>query len=362
MKIIIFAGGSGTRLWPLSRNENPKQFRKMFDGKSTLELAIDRVSGTFGLENIYISTNNKYFDHIKEQIPFFPTQNIILEPERRDLAPAVGLNLTNLRKSGYRGPVAILWADHLMKNVSDFTRVLKEAENYCTQNPKKICFISEKPRFASNNLGWIKTGNLIEKSNDSEIYEFLAWKYKPETSECEEMFKSNSWFWNPGYFVFDLDLMLEKFSEHQPSLYNSLLIIENSLETSEYNQVLNSIYPNLEKINFDKAIAEKIKPEEAVVLKADMGWSDPGTLFALKEALVGDNEENYVSGLVYSMETKNSLVINEEPKKLVTTLGLENMVIVNTDDALIIVPKDKVVDISKLVEELKSNPDFKKYT
>lgn len=357
MKIIIFAGGTGTRLWPLSRKEFPKQFKKMFDGKSTLDLALDRVTSQFGLENIYLSTNIRYQERLLIEFPNFPKNQIIFEPDKRDLAPAVGLNLIHLKNSGYTGSVAILWADHLMKNVDEFIRVLKNSESLTQKHPEKICFIAEKPRFANNNLGWIKLG----KESESGAFEFLGWKYKPEISDCVKMFNSREWFWNPGYFVFDLDNMLHKFERYQPKLFNSLNKIKSSINTSSYQNVLSEVYPTLEKINFDKAIAEKISLNEAWVLKADMDWSDPGTLFALKEALVGNNDSNYLSGLVHTLETKNSLVINEDSEKVLTTVGLEGFVVVNTKDALIIVPKDKVVDVSKLVEELEKSPDLQKF-
>jgi len=244
-----------------------------------------------------------------------------------------------------------------MKTVQEFIDVLKKGEQITSSESGKICFIAENPRFANNNLGWIKVG----KEHNQGVYEFLGWKYKPETADCENMFLSKEWYWNPGYFVFDLDNMLHKFETHQPDLYRSLLQIGDSIGTDSYESVLQEIYPTLPKLNFDKAIAERISPDEALVLRVNMVWSDPGTLFALKEAVVGDNDQNYSSGLVYSLETKNSLIINEDSGKILTTVGLEGFVVVNTTDALIVVPKDKVVLVSKLVEELEQNPELQKF-
>jgi len=128
MKVIIFAGGSGTRLWPLSRKKLPKQFKKIFGGKSTLQLAVERIEKTFGIHNIFISTNDNYIPLVKEQIPQIPTSNMVGEPAKRNLAAAIGYNFILLRKKGYQGPVAILWADHLMKNVPSFLEVLKKGK------------------------------------------------------------------------------------------------------------------------------------------------------------------------------------------------------------------------------------------
>jgi len=167
-------------LWPLSRQAFPKQFIKMFNGKSTFQLAIERIAPAFGIENIIISTTRAYRSHITEQLPELPLANIIEEPEKRDLGPAVGLNLIHLKKLGYSGPVALLWADHLMDNVPEFITSLKTAEKICTDDPKKVVLISEKPRFPNNNLGWIHFG----EQNPDASYKFIGFKYKPEFAAC----------------------------------------------------------------------------------------------------------------------------------------------------------------------------------
>ncbi|HSX30379.1 MAG TPA: sugar phosphate nucleotidyltransferase, partial [Candidatus Saccharimonadales bacterium] len=227
MKLIIFCGGSGTRLWPLSRHGFPKQFIKMFDGKSTFQLAIERVAPAFGIENIIISTSKAYRKYITEQVPELPLTNIVEEPEKRDLGPAVGLNLIHLKKQGYSGPVALLWSDHLMGDVPEFINSLKIGEKICTDDPKKIVLISEKPRFPNNNLGWIHFG----KKNPDNSYEFVGFKYKPEFAACEEMFESGEWDWNPGYMIEDVDNALNLFKAFAPDIYKPLMKVYDAIGT-----------------------------------------------------------------------------------------------------------------------------------
>jgi mannose-1-phosphate guanylyltransferase len=351
MKILIFAGGSGTRFWPLSKQSYPKQFKKIFDGKSTLQLAVERVEKPFGIENVYISVNEKYVPLVKEQLPQVLESNIVGEPAKRNVAPAIGYNLVRLKQEGYEGPIAILWADHLMGNVQNFIDVLKKGEELISKNPKKMVFVGEKPRYAENNLGWINFG----KETNPGVHEFVGWHYKPPVDKCKKMFESGEWFWNPGYFVTHIDFAIDLYKKYAPEMLGKLNNIKDK-------KTLNEIYPTLESVSFDKKILEKLKPEQAVVVKADMDWSDPGTLYALKEALIGKGDANLVQGLTRVLDTKDSVVINEEENKLVTSIGLDGMIVVNTKDAILVVHKEDILKLTELVKQLQENESLKKFT
>ena len=330
----------------------------MFDGKSTLQLAIDRLAPTFGLNNIIISTNQGYKKYVAEQLPGLPAANIITEPEKRDVGPAVGLNLMYLKKRGYSGPVALLWSDHLMDNVPRFIESLKTAAKVCTDDPKKVALISEKPRFPNNNLGWIHFG----KDNHDGSYGFIGFKYKPEYTACEEMFKSGEWDWNPGYMIVDLDNALSLFKTHTPDIYSGLQTIYDAIDTPDEARVIGEVYPTIPKLHFDYVIAENISPEDAVVVRSDMGWSDPGTLYALKEALVKQEADNFEIGdMIKMLDTSDSLIVNEEHNKIIAAVGLSGMVIINTDDVLLVVPKTEVLRITDMVNGLAEDPKTEKY-
>lgn len=356
MKIIIFAGGIGTRMWPLSRKSLPKQFIKMFDGKSTLELAVRRVKN-FGYENIYISTLQEYVPLTKKYIPQIPSKNIVGEPALRNVAPAVGYNLVRLRKEGYKGPVAILWADHLIKDEDRFLEMLSEAEKLSLKNKDKMILVGKKPRFANNNLGWIRVG----KNSSGNLFSYKKWSYKPQIDDCVRMFESGEWLWNTGYFVFDNNFGLNLFEKYQPEMYASLCKIEKAIGRKSEKETLNKVYPLIEKIHFDNAIAMNLKPEEAVVMSTSLEWSDPGTLYALKEALAPKQKDNFVKGNVVNIKSQDSILVNEEKAKLLSVIGVNGMVIVNTKDAIMVVPKESVKEISDLLTEIEKDKKLKKF-
>lgn len=343
MYTIIFAGGAGTRLWPLSRRRTPKQFEKLKDDQSTLEMAVERIH-PLGLENVYIATQAEYSDIVHEQLPEIATDHVMIEPARRDLAAAVGLALFRLKAQGASGPTAILWADHFMDHPDNFLAALKQGEAQVVKNPRQLVFLGEKARFANHNLGWIKLGQAVHDN----VYQFEAWKYRPELEQCRQMFTSHEWVWNPGYFIFDLDFLLELYQVHQPELSLALQkMVTDPAQLSGYNK--------LPVISFDQAIIEKISPDQAVVLKVNLGWNDPGTLYALKQALAPGETENYIVGNTKVLDSQDCLIYNGEPTKIVTAIGLDGVVVVNTGDALLVCHKDKVPQIKTLLAELEAD-------
>ncbi len=353
MKIIIFAGGSGRRLWPISRVKSPEQFEPIIDKKSTLQLAVDRVLEKYGAENIFISTNERYQALIRAQLPQLPTGQIIGEPDRRDLAPAVGLAMSHIVRSNPAAadePVAILWGDNYMQNVPNFQTLLAAAERLLREATARIFFIGESPRFANENLGWLGLGQRLSKNGDIPCYGFESLTYRPDLDVCKQMFESGQFVWNTGYFVTTPNYIRNLYQHYQPEMWEQLAQIETSIGNDRYENTLHRVYPSMESISFDDAILTHVPAEDAAVLHGELGWSDPGTLYALKEAIEPNKERNVLKGLVVEEQSNDSLIYNYAADKLVVTVGLEGMIVVNTEDALLVVHKDQIPLVKKVVE------------
>ncbi len=354
MKIIIFAGGSGRRLWPISRQKSPKQFEQIIGNQSTLQLAVERVRQVYGATNIFVSTNEKYVEMVRGQLPEIPSEQIIGEPTRRDLAAAVGLAVAHLSRhtTNPDEPVSILWGDNYMDQVDNFRAVLQTAEVLLRQKKANIFFIGETPRFANENLGWIGLGAEKGRLNGQPYYGFESLTYRPPLAECRRMFAEGTHVWNTGYFVTTIGFVQTLYQQQQPQMWAQLSQIQATIGRDDYQETLQTIYPQLEVMSFDDAILQHIPAHQALVLHSEMGWSDPGTLYALKEAISPDPATNVTKGLVKVAEAEDCLVYNYEPEKLVAVIGLEGMIVVNTGDALLVVHKDKIPLVKKMVDSL----------
>ncbi len=351
MKAIIFAGGAGTRLWPLSRKRSPKQFEKIIGEKSTLQLAVERLYPDFKPNDIFISTNSIYRNIVFSQLPNIPKNNFIFEPEKKDVGPAVALVMGMLVKKGVNEPVVIIWSDHLVKKAAKFRQIINSAGAFIRKHPNKIIFIGHKARFASQNLGWIAYGQQTDKINGTALYEFSGFKYKPDLETAHKFFTSGKHAWNLGYFVTTPSFIYEAFKRLAPAVYQGIEQILSNLGKKNFNKQFSKIYSGVESIHFDNAVLEKLSKDDAYVVVEDIGWSDVGAWEALKEALEKHPAENITRGKVYLEDSKDSLVYNYDDKKLIVGIDLDGAIVVDTKDVLLVAKKTSVPKIKKILED-----------
>ena len=351
MKVIIFAGGVGTRLWPISRKNAPKQFEKIVGDKSTLQLTVEILAADFKPRDIYISTGEKYKDIVFQQLSQVPQENFIFEPEVRDVGPAVAAACAIVGKAAPREPIAIVWSDHFVKKERRFREVLGFAEELVREKSDLLVFIGQRARFANQNLGWLEFGEEVRNIRGTKIFAFRRLIYRPTLSEAQRYLESDTFAWNPGYFVTTPSFILDSYKKFAPSIWEGVTKIQYAVGSSNFKSVMKTEYPKLEKISFDDAVLEKLDPAHVLVIAADLGWSDVGAWEALKEALQVESHENVKKGKVLLTDSSDNLVFNYTDQ-LTTGIDLTGMIVINTDDVLLICSKDSAPKIKKLVESL----------
>jgi mannose-1-phosphate guanylyltransferase len=351
---LLLAGGVGQRLWPLSRKNTPKQFAPLIGSKSSFQLAVERLGSVVSPDRIHVSTNQKYGEALRLQAPEIPRRNYILEPCRRDVAAAVALAFFSLEKDGVTGPFLFQWADNYVRNTEELLNALEVGRQLVEQDPERMVFIGEKPRYASENLGWIELGEPLGELFNTPYYAFRSWRYRPPRAECERMFLSNQYVWNSGYFVTTVEFMTAAFRSLAPELASQIEKIVSYRGTAAEQEKLAELYPAVPSVHFDEAILERLPQGRAVLLKVDLGWSDPGNLYSLKEALQETPEATVQRGNVVHLKTKDSFIHNSSSDKPIVVMGLDGIVIVDMPDVLLVVHKDSVRHLGELLEELAS--------
>lgn len=349
MKAIILAGGAGTRLWPLSRGKKPKQFQPLISNKTLFQETIDRLK-FLKPADIFIAINEEHEALAKKQAPHIPRENFIIEPALRDTASCIGLAAVYIGKKYPDEVMGVMYADHFIRHTNEFVQKLRIAEDLARKNHTRN-IIEVKATSPSPHFGYVKIGKLMETRGDVEIFALEKFIEKPDEATAETFLTSYKYLWNTGYFVWRIRDILDDFQKYLPDSYGRLLTIQKAIGTPKEKAVLQREYPKLQKISIDYGIMEKMDPKKVRIIPADLGWSDIGNFESLLSELAAKNG-NALKGNILALDTRDSLVYNFADR-LVVTLGLSDMIVVDSSDALLLCPKKRSKDLKKVIEELK---------
>ena len=349
---LIMAGGGGTRLWPLSRRARPKQMLQLIGERTLFQIAVDRLEGLFPPERILIVTAASQAQALQEQAPEIPADNYLLEPEPRGTASAIGLAAMALHKRDPDTVMAVLTADHYIGDVEAFHKVLKAAEDIA--NEGHLVTLGIQPTFASTGYGYIQQGEKLGSYAGLDAFQVVRFKEKPAEDQAKEMLESGGYTWNSGMFIWQTERILAEFSRQMPKLSSSLENIAAAWGAPEQDDVLAKEWGGIKSETIDYGIMENAD-DTAVIPAADLEWNDVGSWDALFDVLPADADGNIVNhDLHINVGSKDIMVHAENEKRLVVTIGVKDLVIVDTDDVLLVCSKDNAEEVRQAIEQLKA--------
>lgn len=346
---VIMAGGKGERLWPLSTAARPKQFLPILGGKSFLFATVERVGPLLAAEDLFVVVPKIYEELVRKELSL-PWENIILEPEGRNTAPALGLSGLVLSARDPQAVMIALPSDHLVTKVEEFRQVVWAAVEVARRG-EHLVTLGIKPDRPATGYGYICCGQLFAEIQGVPVFQAERFLEKPNREQALAFLAEGRYLWNSGMFIWRIDAFLRALSLHMPDLYLGLGELRPYWGRPEWEEALARIYPKLPAISIDYGLMEKA--ENVLVIPADIGWSDVGDWAALASIFPHDEQGNAVFAHHVGVETKGCVIYAEDPNRLVATLGLENLVIVETKEALLMLPKDRAQEVRRILERLR---------
>ncbi len=352
MYAVIMAGGRGARFWPRSREKNPKHLLDITSEKTMIRETVDRIKCLVPPENILIVTGKKHSATLLKQLPEIPSRNIIIEPEGKNTAACIGLAALHIRRNVSDDVMIVLPSDHAIADSGTFMDLLGAAAEIAAENDSLVT-IGIKPSGPQTGFGYIERSDLLKRINDVDVFHVKSIREKPAFEQAVTFVESGHFYWNSGMFIWKNSVILKEISRWLPDLYSGLMKIDQALGTPDEAATVSRVYKKLASISIDYGVMEKA--DKVFVIPGNFGWSDVGSWDALADISSKDAKNNTAlgGGRTIVEDSENSLVYN--PGKLTALVGVKDLIIVETKDALLICKKGRSQDVKKIVEKLEAD-------
>ncbi len=345
---LILAGGSGTRFWPLSRDHKPKQLLELFDDETLLEKAARRLEGIIPRENLLVLTNAIQADAVRALLPDLPPENIIAEPEKRDTAPAIALGIGAVARKSPEAAMVVIPADQLIRDEEGFRDIIRAAVEAAVRSEAMVT-LGIKPTWACPSYGYIERGpraTIAGYENPILVHEVARFREKPDAELAEEYIATGNYAWNAGIFIWTVPTVIRELSHNFAELADFITEVRQS---RDFDATLASQFPRLTKISIDYALMEKAT--RVLNIEADIGWDDVGSWVSIGKYLDQSEGANASRGDVTMIECFNNVVFSATGRKI-GLIGVHDLVVVETGDAILVADKDEVDQVKKLVDQL----------
>lgn len=347
--VIILAGGTGTRLWPRSRRERPKQLLGLLSTRTMLQQTFDRIAPLVPPQHIYVITNATYVDDVCAQLPEVPPDQVIGEPEGRGTAPPLGFAAGLLDQRDSEAVMVSLAADHYIQRDAEFREAVCAAEEIARRD--LLVTFGVKPSYPETGYGYIEAGLELAPARGWRAYRVRRFVEKPDGETAARFIANGNYSWNSGMFIWRASVLLEEFDRYLPKHAEKLNEIARARNSVAEAETFDLVWRQMESETIDVGIMEK--SDRVAVLPLDVGWSDVGNWASLLTILPGDGNKNVVIGDHIGVETENSLIYSDN--RLIATVGLKDMIVVDTDDIVLVCHKEDAQKVKHLVEELKKS-------
>lgn len=347
---VIMAGGGGTRLWPLSRRKTPKQMVNLLDEETLFQISVNRLEGLFANDHILVVTVADQAIELQKQVPWIPKENYLIEPFPKGTASVVGYAASFLNIKDPDAVMAVLTADHFISNVHEFQSLLKAANLAASSG--LLVTLGIQPTSPATGFGYIERGEFIDEFNGISAYRVEKFKEKPDLEQAHLFVKRGDHDWNSGMFIWKVESILKEFEIQMPDLYEVLQNLQKAWKQNSLDSILNDEWGKIKAETIDYGIMENAK-RVAVLPAARLGWNDVGSWDSLFEVKNADQNGNIVIGAQHlSFDTKNSLVYSQSLKRLIVTVGMENTIVVDTDNAILICSRENAQAVKTVVKYL----------